>query len=79
MSSKENGFSNLNNIELFYDGNGKDKLEKNVNITHSGKSVIVDDLWIDLLSQKQKRGIDTSHIICVTSDRELTVRLYNIG
>ena len=79
MSAKDNGFADLNNIELFYDGNGQDKLDKNVNISHSGKNIIVDDLWINLLTQKQGNGIDTSHIVCVTSDRELTVRLHNIG
>ena len=68
---------NINNIKLWFDGNGKNDQYQDIEITFSTKKQIVDDKLVELFSKNDKN--DNVNILVITTDKELTLRLHQIG
>lgn len=64
-------------VKLWFDGNGKNEKYKDIEISFSTKRQIVDDKLVELFSKNDKKT--NSNILVITSDKELTFRLYEIG
>merc|ERR1712113_270816 len=64
-------------VNLWFDGNGKDEKYGDIQITFSTKKQIVDDKLVELFSKNNKK--QNSNILVITTDKALTLRLYEIG
>lgn len=64
-------------VNLWFDGNGKDEKYGDIQITFSTKKQIVDDKLVELFGKNNKK--QNSNILVITTDKALTLRLYEIG
>jgi predicted RNA-binding protein with PIN domain len=64
-------------VNLWFDGNGKDEKFGDIHVSFSSKKQIVDDKLVETFSRNAKE--QNANILVVTSDRELTLRLNEIG
>jgi predicted RNA-binding protein with PIN domain len=64
-------------VKLYFDGNGMNEVCGDIEITFSTKKQIVDDKLVEIFSKNNKK--ENGNILVITSDRELTLRLYDIG
>merc|ERR1712154_518294 len=67
------------NVEMMlcFDGNGKDEKYGDIQFTFSTKKQIVDDKLVETFSKNNKK--QNSNILVITTDKALTLRLYEIG
>merc|ERR1712154_435865 len=64
-------------VKLWFDGNGKNRKIEDVQIEFSTKQQTVDDRLVEIFGKNDKS--ENVNYLVITSDRELTLRLYNVG
>jgi len=62
---------------LWFDGNGEDHVSGGLRVAFSGKQQIVDDKLVEMFAASGKAK--NANQLVVTSDRALTLRLYDLG
>ena len=65
------------NIKCLFDGNGKNYKDGNTNIEYTGNEISVDDKLVNMFSNLEKN--DNKCNLIITSDKELTYKLYQTG
>jgi DNA polymerase III alpha subunit (gram-positive type) len=64
------------NLNVWFDGNGKDEIVGDIQVSYSSKKSTVDDTLVAMFSKKAHLN---GCVLVVTSDRELTLRLHELG